>query len=136
MGRASLRDIGIHYGDGLTRCAGVVAGVSRRPGPGHTVVVGASPLLWRRIAEGQTRILIARIRSTRGGEARHGWTLDRARWRQRTDIRRMSVLNRDGLTRCAGVVARVSRRPGPGYRVVVGAGTSCRRIGKGQCRTA
>ena len=99
--------------DGLTRCAAVIAMIRRCPGTGDRVILRTTPSRGR-IAEGQTRTGIARIAGRRRGEARASRALDRARPRQRTDLRRFGVMHRDRLARCAAVIAMIRRGPGSG----------------------
>ena len=101
------------YSDGLTRCAAVIAMIRRGPGSGHRVILRTTPRR-SRIGKGERRTGIARITRCRRAEAWASRTFYRLRTAYPADHRRCGVVHRDGLARCAAVVAMIRRGPGPG----------------------
>src|SRR5437867_1682326 len=104
--------------DRLTRRAAVVAMIRRGPGSRDRVILRTTPRR-SRIGKGESRTGIARITRCRRAEAWGSRAFDRARTAYRTDLWRRGVVHRDGLTRCAAVIAIVGRCPGTGDRVIL-----------------
>ena len=98
--------------DGLTRCAAVIAMIRRGPGSRNRVILRTTPCR-SRIGKGERRTGIARIGSGRRAEAWGRRTFNRLRTAYPADHWRCGVMHRDGLARCAAVVAMIRRGPGP-----------------------
>src|SRR5213596_2815150 len=120
--------------DGLARCAAVIAMIRRGPPTRDRVILRTTPCR-SRIGKGERRTGIARITRRRRAEARCGRTFNRLRTPDAADYWRCGVMHRDGLTRCAAVVAMIGRCPGPRDRVILRTTPGRSRIGKGEART-
>src|SRR5207249_12265876 len=120
--------------DALAGRAAVIAMIRRCPGSGHRVILRTTPGR-RRVVKGERGTGIARITRCRRGEAWASRTFYRLRTAYPADHWRRGVLHRDGLTRCAAVIAMIGRCPGSRDRVILRTTPRRSRIGKGEART-